>query len=279
MNILSTVWLYACVLAVILNAVTTASAHAQFSAQFKPQPMNEPASGERYHIEGSIGWWWPSADLSVSSSQFDIVGTTIDFRNDLGLTDQRFPAMSLVLRPARSHKFRFQYIPIDYTQSATPHRTIVFNGQRFDVSLPVNSEVKWNAYRFGYEFDFLTRNNWFAGFILEAKYTDLQASLASPLTSEFVHAQAPIPAIGGIGRYYIVPGVSITGEVTAFKIPTVQDKYGGHFADVDIYGTVNWTNNVGTQIGYRDMDVGLLVKRDSGAMTLKGLYVSIVARY
>ena len=279
MRIRSTVWLYACPLAAALSVAVASPARAQFGAQFKPQPMNEPASGERYHVEGSIGWWWPSADLSISSSQFDIVGTTIDFRNDLGLTDQRFPALSLVLRPAKSHKLRFQYIPIDYTQSATPHRDIIFNGQRFSVSLPVNSEVKWNAYRFGYEFDFLTRNNWFAGFIVEAKYTDVQASLASPIDSEFVHVQTPIPAIGGIGRYYIVPGVSITGELTAFKLPTVQNKYVGHFADVDIYGTVNWTNNIGTQIGYRDMDVGLVVKHDSGAMTLKGFYVSIVARY
>ena len=147
------------------------------------------------------------------------------------------------------------------------------------MTLPVNSSLEWHAYRFGYEFDFLTRNNWFAGFILEAKYLDVQASLVSPLASEFAHAQAPIPALGGIGRYYIVPSVSITGEVTALKIPSVQNKYGGHFADVDIYGTVNWTPNVGTQIGYRAMDVGYLVKRDTGAMTLKGMYVAVVARY
>ena len=279
MKIRSVVCVYACVLAAAASMLAASPALAQFGSQFKPQPMNEPASGERYHIEGTIGYWWPSADLSISSSQFNIVGTTIDFRNDLGLTDHRFPEVSLVLRPAKSHKLRFQYIPIDYAQSATPTRSIIFNGQRFDVSLPVNSEVEWKAYRFGYEFDFLTHNNWFAGFILEAKYTDVQASLTSPLASEFVRAQAPIPALGGIGRYYFLPGVSITGEVTAFKIPTVQEKYGGHFADVDIYGTVNWTNNVGTQIGYRDMDVAFLVKRDSGAMTLKGLYVAVVARY
>jgi hypothetical protein len=279
MKIRSAVRAYACVLAAAASLLSAAPARAQFGSQFKPQPMNEPASGERYHIEGTIGYWWPGADISISSSQFDLVGTTIDLRNDLGLTDQRFPELSLTLRPGKSHKLRFQYIPIDYVQSATPQRSIVFNGQRFEVSLPVNSELQWRAYRFGYEFDFLRRNNWFAGFILEAKYTDVQASLTSPLASEYVRAQAPIPAIGGIGRYYFLPGVSITGELTAFKLPTIQEKYSGHFADVDIYGTVNWTNNIGTQIGYRDMDVAFLIKRDSGAMTLKGLYVAVVARY
>jgi len=266
---------YAYVSAAIFCAIAAAPA----SAQFRPRSANEPVVGEEYHIEGSAGLWWPGASISIASSQFDMIGTTIDFKNDLGLTDQRFPELSLVLRPAKSHKLRFQYIPISFAQSATPARSIIFNGQRFDVILPVNSSLDWKEYRFGYEFDFLTKKDWFAGFILEAKYTDLQASLISPLASEFAHAQAPIPAIGGIGRYYVMPNVSITGEVTGLKIPTVQNKYGGHFADVDIYGTVNWTNNVGTQLGYRAMDVGYLAKRDTGSMTLKGLYVAIVARY
>jgi len=151
--------------------------------------------------------------------------------------------------------------------------------QGLDVSLPVNSQLTWKAYRFGYEYDFLVKHDWFAGFILEAKYTDVQASLTSPLASEFVRAQAPIPGIGGIGRYYVMSNISITGEVVGLKVPTVQERYGGHFADIDIYGTINFTPNVGTQLGYRAMDVGYLVKTDTGSMTLKGLYVAVVARY
>jgi len=246
---------------------------------FKPRSPGAPAVGEDYHIEGSAALWWPGATITIASSQFNIVGTTIDFKNDLGMTDQRFPELSFVLRPAKSHKLRFQYIPINFTQSATLQRSIIFNGQRFDLSVPVNSSLDWKAYRFGYEFDFLSKPDWFAGFILEAKYTDVQATLTAPLVSEFAHAQAPIPAIGGIGRYYVLPNVAVTAEVTGLKIPTVQNKYGGHFADVDIYGLVNWTPNVGTQIGYRSMAVGYLVKSDTGSMTLKGLYVGLVARY
>ena len=267
--------LYAYISAVLVSLLAATPA----SAQFKPWSTTGPTIGEEYHVEGSVGLWWPSADISVASSGFNIVGSTIDLRNDLGLTDQRFPELSVVLRPAKNHKFRFQYIPINYTQSGTLSRRITFNGQNFDINVPVNSSLDWKAYRFGYEYDFLVKNNWFAGFILEAKYTDVQVNLTNPFTSEFARAQAPIPAIGGVGRYYVMPNISITGELTGLKIPTVQDKYGGHFADIDIYGTFNWTGNVGTQIGYRAMDVGYLIKRDTGSMTLKGLYVAIVARY
>ena len=184
----SAVRLYGALAAVLILTASPAL------AQFKPRPVSNPATGETYHIEGAAGFWNPSADMSISSESLGIVGTAIDFKNDLGLMDTRFSELHLVLRPARKHKFRFQFIPIDYTQKGhTLTRTIVFNGQAYTLGLPVNSELNWKAFRFAYEYDFLSRDRWFAGFILDAKYTNVRATLqAPPNTNEFTHARAPI---------------------------------------------------------------------------------------
>jgi hypothetical protein len=250
-------------------------------AQFRLRPVSNPATGETYHIEAAAGFWNPSADMSISSESLGILGSTIDFKKDLGLMDTRFSELHLVLRPARKHKFRFQYIPIDYAQKGHMlTRTIVFNGQAYTIGVPVNSELIWKAYRFAYEYDFLSRDRWFAGFILDAKYTDVQATLQSPRTAEFTNARGPIPAIGGIARFYVVPHVSITGELTGIKIPdSVSEKYKAHYADLDIYGTVNFTNHIGAQVGYRSFDVGYKFKADTGSFVLNGLYFGVVARY
>src|SRR5439155_23794177 len=112
--------------AVLLGALFGAS---PAFAQFTPRPLNEPSVGEKYHIEGSTGFWSPSADMTISSESLGIVGSAIDFKNDLGLTDQRFGELHAVLRPTEKQKLRFEYIPIKYTQSATLTRSIVFNGQ------------------------------------------------------------------------------------------------------------------------------------------------------
>ena len=250
------------------------------SAQYRPRPLNDPATGELYHIEASVSWWRPTADMVVASEGLGIPGTAINFKTDLGIQDKGFPALSFVLRPARSHKLRMQYIPIKYTGSATLRRAIVFNGQAYPLNLPVESILDWKAYRFNYEFDFITRNRGFGGFIIEAKYTDIRADLRSPLVTEFAHARFPVPALGGIARFYVVPNISITGEVTGFKIPdSIDDRYRAHYVDVDIYGTVNFTNNFGVQGGYRTLDLGYLIKKDTGSFTLKGLYFGGVARY
>ena len=263
------------VLAVALVFVASPAA-----AQFMPRTLNDPATGEKFHIEGAAGFWMPTADMSIASEALGIVGSTIDFKKDLGLTDQRFNELQLVLRPARKHKFRLQYIPIEYAQESTIQRDIMFNGQLYAKGLPVNSDLIWKAYRFAYEYDFITKNRGFGGFILDAKYTDVTATLQSPLVTEFIHAQAPIPAIGGIVRVYVVPNISITGELTGVKIPdSISKEYKAHYADLDIYGTLNFTNNIGVQGGYRSFDVGYHVNSDTGAFTLKGIYFGVVARY
>jgi hypothetical protein len=258
----------------------TLGAATPVRAQYKPQPLNDPATGEKFHIEGGIAYWSPTADIVIASAGFGIVGTDIDFKRDLGLTDQRFPEFQVTLRPIRSQKLRFQYIPIKYDQSAVLNANIVFNGQSYKLGLPVNSTLDWKAYQFAYEYDFVVKNRGFVGFIAEAKYTDVTVNLAEPGLVQFAHARAPIPALGGIARVYVVPNISITGEVTGFKLPdNINKQYGAHYVDVDVYGTVNFTNNIGAQVGFRSLDVGYLVKTDTGSLTLRGLYFGAVLRY
>jgi hypothetical protein len=261
-------------------AALLCSVAATASAQYQPRALNDPATGEKYHIEAGAGYWFPTADLVVSSEQLGIPGSAINIKRDLGLTDQRFPVLNLELRPARSHKFRLNYIPATYTQTTTLSQDITFNGIRYRLGLPVNSTFDWKTLEIGYEYDFVVKNWGFVGFDLLAKYTDVQISLASPIATEFAHARGPIPALGGIGRFYVVPNISITGEFSAFKIPdSIDSRYNAHYVDIDIYGTMNFTNNIGVKGGFRSRDVGYLIKSDSGAFTLKGIYFGAVLRY
>ena len=266
-------WAVAAALAFVAIA---APAHAQY----KPRPLNDPPTGETFHIEADASFWNPTAEMTISSESLGIPGTSIDLKKDLGVTDQRFPAFNVQLRPARAHHLRFQYIPISYEGSARIQRDVIFNGIRYTINTPVNSTLDWKAYRFGYQYDFLVRNKGFAGFIVEAKYTNVDVELDSPFAQEFAHARAPIPALGGIGRVYVVPNISITGELTLFRVPeSISKDYNAHYTDLDIYGTVNFTNYVGVKAGYRSLDLGYLIKSDSGSFTLNGLYFGAVLRY
>ena len=237
------------------------------------------ATGENYHVEVSGSFWYPTPAIVISSESIDgIIGSDIDFVKELGVEKGWFPQFRVVLRPATKHKFRFEYTPIRYDAETVLTRDIIFNGIEFPIAIPIQSEITWRAYRFSYEYDFIYRDRGFLGLVLETKYTDVSASLTNALDLEFIHARAPIPAVGLIGRGYVAPNISITGEFTFFKLPEIQGNSGRYF-DIDVYGTVNFTDNVGAQGGYRSFDVIYKVENDNGDLQLKGLYFGGVLRF
>ena len=253
-----------------------AGAHAQFTAT----PFSDPATGERYHIEAAAAWWNPPPQLKVASEQFGQIGTTIDAVTDLGIKRKRIGELRFVLRPARKHKFRINYLPISYNAISTIHRDFTFNGVRYGLNLLVTTALTWKTWQLGYEYDFLYRDRWFVGFVMQVKATDVQVDLRAPIGADFVRAQAPIPNVGGIARVYVVPNISITGELVGFKIPSsVSEDFRAHYFDFDLYGTVNFNDYVGAQLGYRSLDVGYIVDKDQGDFKMKGIYFGGVVRY
>ena len=185
----------------------------------------------------------------------------------------------MVARPGEKHKFRFEYTPIKYQAETVLNRTLIFNGIAFPVSIPIESEVIWRAYRFSYEWDFFYKDRGFVGLVLEAKYTDVSATLTNLFDTEFVRASAPIPAVGIIGRGYVAPNISITSEFSFFKVPDIDEDYGGSYFDFDIYGTLNFNDYVGVQGGYRSFDVFYKVEQDTGDMQVRGPYFGGVVRF
>ena len=242
--------------------------------------LSDPATGETYHVEIGGYLWSTSPTIFITSESLGIIGSTIDFVEDLGIGDKTFRQLKVVLRPGRKHKFRFEYSPISWSEESLLSRSIIFNGQRFDIALPVLAELQWNAMRFTYEWDFVYRDRGFVGLVLDLKYTDVEASLENSLIGrEFISARAPIPAIGLIGRGYVAPNVSITGEFTGFKLPDIDEEYQGTYYDFDLYGSVNFTDNFGAQVGWRRFTVFYKVDEDEGDFKLKGLYFGGVVRF
>jgi len=252
-------------------------------AQYRPGPVTEEPSAEQFHIQGGIGLFNPNADLTLESEGLGLLGSDINYKDDLGLQDKGVPAFSLVGQPARHHKLRFEYIPLSYDGTNKIARRLVFNGQAYPANADVTWAFDWKAYRFGYEFDFFNRDRGFAGFLLDVKYVDIGTQLTAPVGSrtidEFATQRAPIPTIGGIGRVYIAPAISATVEITGIKLPNVSDRYQAHYLDAAVYGTVNVNRYVGAQVGWRSLDLGYVLKNDTGSLTVSGLYFGLVARY
>jgi hypothetical protein len=274
--------LFATFVCLFAGLVAASPAEAQYGAR---RASTDRATGETYNVEFGAAFWNPTPEIVISSESLGILGDDGDFVKTLGLEKKKFRQLKVVLRPGTKHKFRFEYTPLKYEAVKTIGTSFVFNGQRYTIGLPVTSEVMWKAYRIGYEYDFVYRSRGFVGMLIETKYTDIEATLTANLAgighTEFTHARGPVPSIGVIGRGYVVPNISITGEFSGF--PEIgadgSSRYGGKYYDFDLYGTVNFNEHAGVQLGYRSFDVSYKVKNENATLKMKGLYFGAVGRF
>lgn len=262
-------------LAALLLAASAVPAAAQF------EPPAPPAVGEDYHFEIAYSFWSADPSLLISSESLGIIGTEVDLVEDLGIESKRMRRLNIVLKPAQKHKFRFEYTPVTYETDSFPiQREFVFNGQRYRVGLPVSTTAEFKTYRFGYEYDFVSRSRGFLGVLLDLKYTDVRVDLLSPIGEEFTSQAAPIPTIGVTGRGYVTANVAIGGEVSFFRVPdNLSDSYDGSYTDYDFYALVNFNRNVGAQAGYRSIDIFYEADLDHGALEFKGWYFGGTLRF
>ncbi len=255
--------------------LSAATAQAQYRV---PDPSS--VVGEKYNVEVSFNFWNPTPTATVNSEALGILGTDVDLVNDLGIEKQGLKDLRVVLRPAKKHRFRINYLPMTYDAQSQVKREFVFNGLRYRVGVPVATTAQFKAWRFGYEYDFLYRDRGFLGVLFDVKYTDVNVGLNSPLGDEFTKAVAPLPTIGLVGRVYPAKNVALNAEVSYVKVPdNLSEEIEGRYIDFDISATFNPHKNFGVQAGYRSIDISYLVDLDSGALTFKGLYFGGTLRF
>ena len=260
-----------------LAACALAFLAAPAHAQYRPRPVATTSPAENYHVELGAGLWTPAADMQITDGS---AGSPIDLKNDLGLQDKKFPEFQIVVKLKLKHKIRAQFIPISYSQTGTPKRDLAFNGLVYPAGVPIASTLDWKAWRFGYEYDMVSTYRGFLGVIVDLKYTDVGATLTSGARTGVAAAKAPIPALGGIGRLYLAQNLSLTFELTGFDLPGNWIKVtSGHYADMDTYAMLNFTDSFGVKGGYRKFDVAYTTTNDTGTFKLDGWYVGAALRF
>lgn len=252
-------------------------------AQFRPQPIGDGGIAEDYHIEAAYNWWNATPSLIVNSESLGIPGSDIDLIADLGIQKKRLGKFDLVLKPSKKHRFKYQHLPITYSTDAfLVKQSFVFNGQRYNIGLPVTTNVDFSVDSFGYEYDFIHMPWFFVGASINVKLTNIKVDLQSPIGPEFFHQTAPIPAYGFAGRGYVTPNFSIDGEISFFRIPKSLEEQldgDGSYNDFDIHGTYNVNKYVGAQVGWRRTTIFYQAEFDRGDLKFSGFYFGGVVRY
>jgi hypothetical protein len=258
---------------IIVAALLAAASHAE--AQFAAGPSTTPA--ENYRVELSLIYWNPTPELAITDGGLSAVGGAIDFVNEFGIENSHFREFRATLTPVRKHKLRLSYVPIRYEASAFLVRTISFEGRTFAVGADASTKIKWDLWRFGYEYDIVSGSRGFVGVIGEVRYNQIDARITSTAGSAETTTNVPVPTVGGIARGYLGPRLLLTAEFSGLSID--REDFRGSSYDLDVYGNLNLGSNIGVQIGYRSVSAEYLVDADTGELKLKGIYFGGTIRF
>lgn len=265
----------------------TATIAARAEAQFR---VPDPAPAENFHVELGLMFWQPTPGIEIQTGGLASTGIpSVDFVREFELADERFLEFRSVIKTGRKHKFRISHVAFEYNETAAVTRDVTFGQVTFPVTLPVTADLKWDLWRFGYEYDFVAGDRGLLGFITELKQNHVTADLSTVgfNVSEGADVTAPIINIGVIARVYPHRVFSITAEYTGFKIfgfvRTLTDRISedleANVNDFDVYGTVNFGGHVGAQFGYRSLTSDYSIDEDEGDLKMKGFYFGGLVRF
>ena len=158
-----------------------------------------PLSSLAFEIGARGYYWFPSLDGTMRVDEANLIGTTIDFKDDLGIEDEGYPSGEVFVGLGRHH-LSLTYTNIDYSGSNTLTKTIVFNGETYVIDSLVTSSIEYQMIDFHYQYDFLNLENVLAGFslggVLQVKYLDGEVSLKTTGLDQKEDFTIPIPMVG-----------------------------------------------------------------------------------
>ena len=161
-----------------------------------------PASTFAFEIGAQGYYWFPSLDGNVKVDKAGIIGSTIDFEKDLGIEDENYPSVEVLLGSGRHH-LSLAYTSIHYSGYNTPSRPITFNGQTYNTTDTIDSSIEYRTFDLHYQYDFLNLENVLAGFslgaVLQVKHLDGEVGLKTTtgnVIDEKEDFTLPIPMIG-----------------------------------------------------------------------------------
>lgn len=221
-------------------------------------------------------YWFTTFSDSIKLSSGSVTGTDINLVNDLGVDDKKNFWDGRITLELGSHKLRYGFMPVSWDGSRTLSQSIVFNGRTYSASTTVDTKLKADYHRLGYEYDIIDLLDNRLGVIFEVKYFDGDAKLSAPAAgiSETGKLRAPIPTVGVTGQVGLPFLVSVGGELTGIAIGSKL-----YLIDGEAGINIKPAPFVVISGGYRILKFHVEKSNDKIDLTLKGPFVMLRANF
>jgi hypothetical protein len=226
------------------------------------------ANPENFRVEVTGSAWIMDSGGTLHSG-----GTFIDLRSDLGF-EQEKPVFwgKLTFKPGRKHRIFVEGSPLGGDGLHTINRSITYNGQVFNVSETVQSNVSLNTLFVGYQYDVLSGSYGHLGVSGAGAYLDGMGTLTSlnPATTSTGDYKIGLPLAGVDFRVFPIPShswLAVDGSIRGMDFGSY-----GHYVEGGVNLSVWIANHISVSGGYKEISAQL---QDSQSATGSGLKIML----
>ena len=196
-----------------------------------------PISSLAFEIGARGYYWFPSLDGTVKVDEAGIIGTTIDFENDLGIEDENYPSVEVFVGGG-NHHLSLTHTNIEYSGRKTLTREVMYRGKTYAVSDLVTSSIEYQMIDLHYQYDLLDLENILGGFslgaVFQVKYLDGNVSLKATGIDEKEDFTIPIPMVG------LNLHMGILADILEARVRGTAISYGGNTI-YELMADISWT--------------------------------------
>ena len=169
-----------------------------------------PANGQDlddYKWRGTAYWWYSQPSGHFNSAAGNGI---IDLQKDFHFNSYSTFSGYVDWHFKRKHHLLFGASPVSDSNSVTLARTIVFQGETYNVGTHASSDLRSLSFSPGYEWDFIRRDHGFVALVTQIYLLDSKASVTGTVVvnnqavtrTSSASFFAPLPVLGPRGRWY-----------------------------------------------------------------------------
>lgn len=239
-----------------------------------------PFSAYAFEVGVRGYYWFPELDGDVTVDKGGVLGTKIDFEDDLGMDNEDYPIVEAFVGFG-DHHFSVSAMQVDYSGSETLTGQIVFKGEIYAISENVKSSLKYDMVDAEYQYDIIDLENILAGFsvgvIGKVKWVDGEVEIKStttPTLSKKETFAAPIPMVG-VGVH-----VGLIADILEARVKATCIGYSGNTL-YDIMGDISFTPFPFVDIhgGYRIIHLDIDVDDVELNYDMSGPYAAVTVSF
>jgi len=208
--------------------------------------------------------------VRVDPTRFEGVGVELDLESDLGLSES--PAIGFVelgYRFAPRWTANFQYLTLSRDRSVSLSRDITVGDTTFPVDARVAGTFSSNLYKAHVTWSPVLTDKAEIGISLGAHVTDFTfaveaggiiGNVAGGAREERREVTAPLPNVGLLASYEVVPRLRVAAEVNYLQLRI--DELEGGLTDIEASLAYDVTRRISIGAGYRRLEYRLDLERE-----------------